>query len=108
MLAYQLARGAIGALAALFLAQALALSVEGGHEMRTYFAFYAVSGVFVLLTAWLSVVIHFHKEAAQASEPRTRPLSWGDLKQMRVPVESDKLSEERSRQTRRPAYPRGA
>jgi hypothetical protein len=94
MLAYQLARGGCGALSALFLAQAVALSVEGNHELQTYIAFYVLSGVFALSTVWLSVVIHSHKEAHRAEEIKTRPLTWGDLKRMRVPIESGTREDE--------------
>lgn len=91
-LAYQLARVASGGLAALFFGKALDLSVEGGYSGVTYVLFFGLGGLFVLLTIWLSLVIHGHKEAAEAT-PRTRPLTWGDLKQMRVPVEPDSGAE---------------
>lgn len=93
-LAYQLARVACGGLATLLVGKGLDVSVEGGYELGTYVAFFGTGGLFVLLTIWLSVVIHSQKEEAGATEPRTRPLTWGDLKQMRVPLEADSAAED--------------
>jgi hypothetical protein len=93
-LAYQLARAACGGLAALTLSKAVDLSVEGNHEFWTYAAFYGIGGASILLAVWLSLVINRQKETVETLEPRTRPLTWGDLKQMRVPLESDSAAEE--------------
>ena len=95
-LAYQLARAASGGLAALFLGKGLDISVEGGYGVGIYMVFFGIGGLFVLLTIWLSWVIHFQKQEGSAANPQTRPLTWGDLKNMRVPVESSfQTNEER-------------
>lgn len=87
-LTYQLARVGCGGLAALSFGKALDVSVEGGYGPGTYLAFYGGGALFAVLTVWLSVAIHAQK-TAEGSEQQTRPLTWSDLKQMRVPVESD-------------------
>lgn len=84
----QLARVGCGGLTALFFGKALDVSVEGGYGLGTYVAFYGGGALFGALTIWLSVAIHAQKEAERSGQ-RTRPLTWGDLKLMRVPVEPD-------------------
>jgi hypothetical protein len=89
MLSLQFARVGCGTLATLLLGKGLDLSTDGGgHEFVTYLGFYGVAGLFVLATIWLSIVIHRHKELAAETTPRTRPMTWGDLKAMRVPLET--------------------
>jgi len=88
MLLLQLGRVGCGALATLFLGKALDLSTDGGgHELVTYLAFYGIAGLLVLATVWLWVAIHRNRESAAEQTPRTRPMTWGDLATMRVPVE---------------------
>jgi hypothetical protein len=89
MLWLQFARVGCGTLATLLLGKGLDLSTDsGGHEFVTYLGFYGIAGLFVLATVWLSIVIHGHKESAAETTPRTRPITWGDLKAMRVPLET--------------------
>lgn len=89
MLLLQLGRVGCGALATLLLGKALDLSTDhSGHEPVTYLAFYGTAGLFVLATIWLSVAIHRHRESAEEQTPRTRPMTWGDLATMRVPLET--------------------
>jgi hypothetical protein len=92
--AYQLARAACGALAALLLGKGLDIGVEGGYGAWIYIAFFGFGGLFVLLTIWLSIVIHSQKQEEKSSSPQMRPLTWGDLKRMRVPLESSSQVEE--------------
>jgi hypothetical protein len=90
----QLFRAASGGLAALLLGKGLDLSTDtGAHALVTYLGFYGGGGICVLLTVWLSFVIHEQKTLANATNPRTRPLTWGDLRRMRVPVESHRDAE---------------
>jgi hypothetical protein len=91
-LRYQLARVGCGGLAALLFGKALDVSVEGGYGLGTYVAFYGGGALFGALTIWLSTIIHAQKEAKGTGQ-RTRPLTWGDLKQMRVPVEAESHAE---------------
>jgi hypothetical protein len=82
----QLLRAGAGALAALFLGTGLSLSTSGtSHEFATYLAFYGVCSLFAFAVFLLSLSIHSRREAG----PETRPLNWGDLVRMRVPIESD-------------------
>lgn len=85
----QFARIGCGTLATLLLGKGLDLSTDtGGHESVTYLGFYGVAGLFVLAAVWLSIVIHRHRESATEATPRTRSMTWGDLKTMRVPLET--------------------
>jgi hypothetical protein len=89
MLWLQIARVGCGALTTLLLGKGLDLSTDsGGHELVTYLGFYGAGGLFALATGWLSIVIHRHKESAVEMTPRTRPMTWGDLRTMRVPLET--------------------
>jgi hypothetical protein len=89
MLWLQFARVGCGTLATLLVGKGLDLSTDGGgHEFVTYLGFYGVAGLFALATVWLSIVIHRHKESDAETTPRTRPMTWGDLKAMRVPLET--------------------
>lgn len=94
MLWLQLARVGCGGAAAILLGTGVDTSTDGeSHAFVTYLGFYGAGGLLVLVSIWLTVVIHGHKEAAAATGQKTRPLRWGDLQKMRVPVESDEHAE---------------
>lgn len=81
----QLLRASAGALAVLFLGTGLSLSTGGAsHEFFTYLTFYGVGLLFAFAVFLLTLTIHSRREA----DPETRPLNWGDLVRMRVPIES--------------------
>lgn len=94
MLWLQLARVGCGGAAAILLGAGVDTSTDGeSHAFMTYLGFYGVGGLLVVVSIWLTVVIHGNKETEAVTGQKTRPLRWEDLQRMRVPVESDEHAE---------------